>query len=145
MRIFGGKKSTPPAPVPTPVPAAPPPAARPPPAQPPPAIAPAVPRPVDPLLAATNSRAQRPKTLYPLLDGIKIDIKFGELPNLKNLELIDKPLKAPSYQIPDLSEELLLITEADAALAQQRRLEEEEFQTAQAIQESENLQVIVSR
>ncbi len=69
---------------------------------------------------------------------------------MNKLDLIDKPLVPTTFSAPDLSEELLLISEAEVMAAQERRriraaeeLQTEEALTLLVIQESAALQVYI--
>jgi hypothetical protein len=74
------------------------------------------------------------------------------IPNVEKLDLIDAPFVQTPFSVPDLSEELNLISEADAVVAAEERrrlrfaeqLEEVEAITLKVMRESEEMQVNVS-
>jgi hypothetical protein len=80
-----------------------------------------------------------------LLDGINVELNTTGLPKLSKLDLIDVPLKPNSYQQPDLSVEVELISAAEAEIAAEnerlRQIREEADQTERALRESRELQV----
>ena len=72
------------------------------------------------------------------------------IPDVSKLDLIDTALVSTPYSVPDLSEELFLISEADAMIAARERQRlraaeqlEEEALTLKVMRESEQMQVFV--
>ncbi len=63
------------------------------------------------------------------------------IPNVSKLDLIDKPIVPTPYSAPDLSEELMLISEADAAAALERQRLRDAAELQRVIEESAEMQV----
>jgi hypothetical protein len=80
-----------------------------------------------------------------------ISVNTYGIPKVEKLDMIDAPIVPTPFSVPDLSEELILISEADAVVAAQERqrlraaeqLEEEEAITLKVMRESEEMQVNV--